>query len=37
MITKEKSPIRVLFFRDHEIKGAGQAEQEGITPPGTKP
>jgi hypothetical protein len=25
MITKEKSPIRVLFFRDHEINGAGQA------------
>jgi hypothetical protein len=21
MITKEKSPMRVLFFRDHEISG----------------
>jgi hypothetical protein len=21
MITKEKSPMRVLFFRDHEIRG----------------
>jgi hypothetical protein len=22
MITKEKSPMRVLFFRDHEISGS---------------
>jgi hypothetical protein len=25
MITKEKSPMRVLFFRDHEISGLGPA------------
>ena len=29
MITKEKSPMRVLFFRDHEISGFG--------PPGADP
>jgi hypothetical protein len=34
MITKEESPMRVLFFRDHEISGlraaaapAGQRQQ----------
>jgi hypothetical protein len=25
MITKEKSPLRALFFRDHEISGLGPA------------
>jgi hypothetical protein len=25
MITKEKSPMRALFFRDHEVVGAGRA------------
>jgi hypothetical protein len=32
MITKEKSPMRVLFFRDHEISGlrpAGAASHAG--------
>jgi hypothetical protein len=27
MITKEKSPIRILFFRDHEVVAAGHARR----------
>jgi hypothetical protein len=29
MITKEKSPIRILFFRDHEISGLRPAARQG--------
>jgi hypothetical protein len=28
MITEEKSPMRVFFFRDHEIGGAGEDRSE---------
>ena len=31
MITKEKSPMRVLFLRDHEISGLGPAGADPLT------
>jgi hypothetical protein len=31
MITKEKHPMRVLFFRDHEISGLGPAGPDPLT------
>jgi hypothetical protein len=31
MITKEKHPVRVLFFRDHEISGLGPAGADPLT------
>jgi len=31
MITKEKHPMRVLFFRDHEISGLGPPGAEPLT------
>ncbi|MFZ2048633.1 MAG: hypothetical protein WAV12_31915, partial [Trebonia sp.] len=36
MITKEKSPMRVLFFRDHEISGLrpAAAPSPGAVPEG---
>jgi hypothetical protein len=32
MITKEKHPMRVLFFRDHEISGLGPAGTSALQP-----
>ncbi len=32
MITKEKSPMRVLFFRDHEISGGQPCKSRGADP-----